>query len=122
MKKQLNKITKVILCVFIAVFTLSSCSKEEELDSSIVGTWSCSNRYYGGTDTYVFKKNGTYSWFYEGKADWFNDENGTYTYNGTILTVTKSSGYTSMYMVIGISKSSLVLMDDEGDKYTYYRK
>lgn len=122
MKKEINNMIKLLLCVIIAGITIFSCSKDEDSDTSIVGTWSCTDHYYGGTDTYIFKKNGTYRWFYEGEADWFSDQNGTYTYNGAILTVTKSSGYTLMYMVIGISKSSLVIMDDDGSKYTYYRK
>ena len=123
MKKQFDFMCRVISCVILVMITLISCSKDELSDSSIVGTWSCSDRYYGGTDTYIFKKNGSYSWFYKGTADWFKDQNGTYTYNGTILTTKKASGtITVMYVVIGITKSSLVIMDDEGDKYTYYRK
>lgn len=121
MEKLIKNLVKVSLCVILGVLILSSCSEDDKSDNSIVGTWT-SDRFYGGVDTYVFNKNGTYTWTYKGTADWFTDHSGTYTYNRAILTIKRKSGRTDVYVVIGLTNTSLVIMDDEGDSYTYYRK
>lgn len=107
----------------IAVSHLSSCGDDDGPNgSSIVGSWTCSKHYYGGSDTYTFKKNGTFSWTYSGTANWFDDESGTYTFNGSMLTLTNKRGFSWIYMVVGLSDSSVIFIDEDGDKYTYYKK
>lgn len=103
--------------------TWLSCEKDDDdsIDSGIVGTWTCSNHYYGGSDTYIFKKNGSYEWSYRGSANLFDPEKGSYTYNGTILTITNNNGTTWVYVVLGISNSTMTIMDEDGDKFTYYK-
>lgn len=116
---------KAIAMAFVAIITiiLPACSKDDDssYDSGIVGSWTCSDHYYGGSDTYTFKKNGTYEWNYRGTASWFDTEKGTYTFNDSILTIKNSKGSTRAYVVLGLTNSSLVIMDEDGDTYTYYK-
>ena len=111
------------MLLMAATLSMTSCGNDEpdNKDNSIVGSWTCSNHYHGGTDSFTFKKNGTMSWTYSGSWS-FTDFTGTYTFNGSILTVTNSSGTTWVYIVAGLSDSSLVLIDEDGDSYTYYKK
>lgn len=109
------------LIAFVSAVSFSSCDKDGNGNSSIVGSWTCGVHYYGGSDTYTFKKNGTYTWTYSGPSSYFQDETGRYTYNGVILTTSSNRGSTRAYVVIGLTKSSLVIMDEDGDSYTYYK-
>lgn len=98
-----------------------SCKNDEPSSyKDIVGTWVCSDRYYLGTDTFVFKKNGKMSWSYTGSWT-FNDYDGTYSFNGSILTITKSNGRTEVFLITGITDNSFVLVDEDGYAYTYNR-
>jgi len=115
----INAITFALTC------SLTACSNNEDYNSEkneIVGKWTCSDRYYKGSDTFIFKGNNTYEWSYEGLANWFKPQKGTYIFNDSILTITTRNGSTSVYIIIGISNSSMVIMNGDGDKYTYYKE
>lgn len=113
----------VILSVMMVGLSFTSCSKDD--GNPLVGTWSCNNHYYGGssgrgTDTYIFKSNGTYEWSCTG--DWWDNVSGNYSYdveNG-ILSINRNA--TEVYYIISITESSFTMMDEVGDYYTYYRK
>lgn len=112
-----------IILVAIMSIGLVSCSKDDK-NNALVGSWSCSNHYYGGSyggiDTYVFKSNGTYEWSCTG--DWWDDISGRYSYNSDegILTIDRN-GYTNVYIIASITDSSFLMIDEEGDYYTYYK-
>lgn len=117
----LMNVLALVLCTFI---TFSSCSKDDEnATASIVGTWTCNSHYYGGSDTYTFKSNGTYSWSYSGSADWFPDDSGNYSFdnNRSTLTIHNKKGTTWVYIVMSLTSSSLTIMDEDGHTY-YYTK
>ena len=121
MKKKLFNYLAIWVVIFMGVIFVS-CDKDDD-NSPLVGSWSCSNHYYGGsyggTDTYVFKSDGTYMWSCTG--DWWSDQNGRYSYNEDegILTINRSA--TEIYYVISLTQSSFTMMDEEGDYYTYYK-
>lgn len=123
--KKIFKATPALLVLLLSIFvsiTLYSCDDDDAPNNpGIIGTWTCSNHYYGGSDSYTFKKNGNYEWSYSGTADWFDSQKGTYTFNGSILTITNSKGTTWAYVVLGITNSSMIIMDEDGYKYTYYK-
>lgn len=78
----MKQLKLLMLMILVSLFIpMSSCGDKDEFDNSIIGYWSCSNHYYGGTDTFSFKKGGKYTWSYKGEADWFESQNGTYTFN-----------------------------------------
>ena len=122
MKKSYLWSMLTIMMVTLMCICFASCSKDDS--NPIVGTWSCSNHYYGGsfggTDTYVFKSNGTYTWSCTG--DWWDDKSGKYTYNeeNGLLIIERST--TEMYYVLSLTDSSFTIMDEDGSKYTYYKK
>ena len=122
------KAIKYLMWMLIALsmsISFASCGDDDEDEpqgSGIVGSWVCNNRYYGGSDTYTFHDNGTYNWSYSGSADWFERESGTYTFNGVTLTTSSNKGITNAYVIVGMNETSFVMMDEDGDKYTYYRK
>lgn len=117
----LQMLTVLMLCVVIAPSFVSCGDDDEPGDSSIVGSWTCDDHYYCGSDTFTFKKNGSYTWTYRGTADWFDDQKGTYTYAENILVITNTKGTTWVYIVVSQTNASMVLMDEDGDRYTYYK-
>ena len=125
MKTILKPFFLLTIITLLSALALSSCKgddDEEIYESGIVGKWTSTDHYYKGEDTFVFKKNGTYTWSYRGEADWFEDQKGTYTFDGSLLVVTNSSGTTWIYFVMSLSDSTMVIMDEEGYYYTYRRK
>ena len=113
------------IITLLSAFALSSCKgdDDEELsESGIVGKWTCNDHYYQGEDTFVFKKNGTYTWSYKGEADWFENQEGTYTFDGSLLVITNSHDTTWIYVVMSLSDSTMVIMDEDGYYYTYRRR
>lgn len=118
---ELKIITSLLLFLVTAVALVSCGDDEDKNMPSIIGSWTSSSHYYGGTDTFTFKKNGTYNWSYSGSMT-FEDQTGSYIFNGTTLTVTNKKGTTWLYLVIALSDSSMVIMDEDGDKFTYYKK
>lgn len=131
----MNKLIKSRIFFFIAIIAvisslaLSSCDKPEpetESETGIVGKWVSNSHYYWGPDTYEFQKDGTYTWRCEnnkceGGTYYIFDDKGTYMFNGSVLTLSKYGGSTTVYIVVNISNSSMVIMDEDGDSYTYYR-
>lgn len=124
MKNPINKIVlKFLFAIILPLFVFTGCGDDEpdNDNKSIVGSWTCENHYYGGSDTFTFKKNGTMSWTYKGSWS-FTDYTGSYTFNGSILTVTNTKGTTWIYIVAGLSDTTLVMIDEDGDSYTYHKK
>jgi len=112
--------------VMLLSLLLVSCENANVSSNSLVGTWSCSNHYYDGVDTYTFKSNGTYTWTLIKTCDCCEDkeEHGDYSYNkqsGT-LTLSKRTGSTKIYLITSITKDYFVIMDNDLDCYTYYKE
>lgn len=122
-----SKWSFLLLALFFVVsaITLSSCKDDDddnETASEIVGTWTCADHYYGGSDTFVFKSNGSYTWSYNGTADWFSDKKGKYAFNGVSLILSDNDGTTTVYIVSALIGNNLFLVDEDGEKYLYQRK
>ena len=117
-KKQVIYGLTFMLIVLSAV-VLPSCMKSDGGDgnSQIVGTWTCTNHWYGGSDTYVFKSNGKYEW----SRPNLDVEYGDYSFNGVILTTSSKTGATRVYTILSLTDSYFVMMDEDGDSYTYYK-
>jgi len=126
-KVYLNWICIVMFTIVSAFFAScsSSDSDEESVGNPIVGSWSCDDHYYGGsyggTDTYVFKSDGSYEWSCTG--DWWDDDSGRYSYNhdNGELIISNRRGTVWVYHITSLSGSSFILIDEEGDSYRYYR-
>lgn len=133
MKKSRNRLfffgpISALLITLLTICILS-CSKDSDnidrVESKIVGSWSCDNHYYGGsyggTDTYVFKSDGTYTWSCTG--DWWEDAKGHYVYDedSGVLLITNSRGTKWVYQILSLTNSSFILVDEDGYRYRYYR-
>ena len=123
MSKTKNLRYLAIYMVALISFCLVSCGDD---DNDLVGKWRCSDHYYAGTDYYIFNSDGTYKWYYEntGSVYWhFDDRNGRYSYdsNSGILTTSDNKGSTNVYIIASNDKSHFVMIDEDGDRYTYYK-
>lgn len=105
----------ILLTSFV---TLTSCGDEDD-DELIVGTWSCDNHYYGGTDYYTFKGDGTYTWKCPGS--WFDPESGSYSYSNGLLILVNTNGTSWTYLAGFSGKNTLILTDEDGDSYIYVK-
>lgn len=120
---------KGIMMMFLMVcfvVQLSSCKNKDDNASNnpIVGSWTCTDHYYGGSDTFTFKSNGTYTWTYKAIKDWsFDDHSGNYAFDQSrsTLTIHSNKGTTWVYIIISLTSKSFTLMDEDGDTY-YYQK
>lgn len=101
----------------ITIFAVSSCSKESAA-SSFVGTWQCDDHWYGGPDVYEFKKDGTYTW----RGPSGKSESGVFSYTSATITFSQYSGRTRTYILLSKTNTNFVIMDDDGDSYTYFKK
>lgn len=114
-----------LFVLLMSCFALSSCGDDDKdepngTNTSIVGTWSCSDRYYGGTDYFTFNQNGTYSWKCPGS--WHDPHSGNYSFNNGLLKVIKSNGTSWIYLVQFSNSDSFILTDEDGDSYLYTRE
>ena len=107
----------ILLLIIVAGCLVTACSKENG-DSSFVGKWQCDEHYYSGSDVYNFKKDGTYTW---SCPDWDSEE-GVYSYTDATITFSQYSGKTKTYILLSKTATSFVIMDSDGDSYTYFRK
>ena len=94
--------------------------------SSIIGTWAYEEDYDDDEYYYeeiTFKSNGTfiYEWEEYYNGDYESDsERGTYEIDGDELIV-EFDGEIGFVTIISVSSNKLVLEDEEGDRYVYYR-
>lgn len=105
--------------------TFTSCKddKEEEITSSIVGTWvgGWSDGKYNVTDIYTFNSNGTYSYetyvYKYGELDQYGIYPGTYVIKGNTIigTIYDDGEYGIEEYEYSVSGNILTL---DGDKYT----
>lgn len=107
---------KLFLMMFIAAasvcgFTACDDDDDKGASSPIVGTWEY--REPGLVDTYTFSANGSYtnSWYEEGYDS--DSDHGTYTYEGTTLTLNSPEYGVDTYTAT-ISGDKLTL---DGDVY-----
>ena len=118
-----------LMLLAMTSLSLSSCGDDDDDDGGgnpLVGTWSCSSHYIdrvsydGGTDTYTFKSNGTYEW----KCRGWDNESGKYYYNNSLstLTITNQKGTTWVYVIPTLTDSYFVMIDEDGDSYTYSKR
>lgn len=124
MKNRRNNKKQVVyaltfMFIVLSTIVLPSCKKNDEGGSNnqIVGTWTCSNHWYGGSDTYVFRSNGKFQW--NGPYD--KAEYGDYSFNGVILTTSSASGVMRVFTILSLTNTYLVMMDQDGDSYKYYK-
>ena len=118
-----------ITLISMMFFSLASCSSDdndETMANGLVGTWECSDHYIDlisfedGTDYYTFKSNGTYEWRCRGH----NSHSGKYSYNkeSGLLTITNQKGTTWVYVIAALTDSFFVMIDEDGDRYTYTKQ
>ena len=118
----------VMVSMLVMTISFVSCNDEDndELSSSIVGTWIYEEDYSDDEYYYeeiTFKSNGTFivKWeeYYYGDYD-SDTERGTYEIDGDELIVDFDDEI-SIVTIVSITSSKLVLEDEEGDRITYYR-
>lgn len=124
MKNRRNNKKQVVyaltfMFIVLSTIVLPSCKKNDEggNNNQIVGTWTCSNHWYGGSDTYVFRSNGKFQW--NGPYD--KAEYGDYSFNGVILTTSSASGVMRVFTILSLTNTYFVMMDQDGDSYKYYK-
>lgn len=107
----------VIMVALMPLLMFTACGGDDNSDndvanSFIVGTWSTTNNYGGSNGSITFKSNGTVSYSEGGDSD-----NGTYTVNGTTLTIKwRNSGETINYELVfpnGDKNTMQVYMEGE---------
>lgn len=118
----------LILIATTSVLTVVSCKKDEP-KNSIVGKWTCTDRFYDAihthefvSDTYEFSKNGTFKHKFQVIGSYgynFRPYDGNYVLNGAILTLYHSR--TDIYLVY-IKEYSMIITDEDGRTYTYYKE
>ena len=112
----------IIALIMFLIVGLMSCNKSNSSSSNsqIIGMWVCHNHYYGGDDTYIFNSNDTYKWI---GPDTWDVKTGYYSYNPatSILTISPNNGTTRVYSILSLTSSNFVMMDEDGDCYTYYK-
>lgn len=128
----------IIIMLFIfAIF--SSCSKKSSnsvvdvKSASIVGTW-CATRIDGAIDangnplvitcdvsTWIFKGDGTYSWFLHAPPYYNLDYTGTYKYENEKITLTGPVAQLPADGYIQCSKgsSTFTFLDSDSDRWIY---
>ena len=127
-KKSFWRLLTLMLAAMVSL-SLSSCGDDDDDGgggNQLVGTWSCSSHYIDrvsfnvGTDTYTFKSNGTYEW----KCRGWDNESGKYYYNNSLntLTITNQKGTTWVYVIPTLTDSYFVMIDEDGDSYTYSKR
>ncbi len=109
-----------LMVLLLSGFALTSCDDDDSAGGPLVGTWSCDGHYYGGTDYYTFKSDGTYSW--ECPGTWFDPQSGHYTYNNGLLVIVNSEGTNWTYFIQFVNKNTFVLTDEDGYTYTYTKE
>ena len=108
------KIFKLFLLLFVAagsIFNFTACKdKDDELNISpeIIGTWVSSAELE--TIAYTFETNGKFveTYTYQGQSE---NDYGTYTYDGKILTLKYDDGTVESYPIV-ISGNTLTMNED----------
>jgi len=122
MKKNLFYLVTVFMVAIVSAGFVS-CGDDNEEGGPLVGSWTCDNHFYGGSDTYIFKADGTYEWSCRG---WNDDtmKSGKYYYNKDLstLTITNKKGTTWVYIMVSLTDSFFVIMDEDGSTYTYSKR
>lgn len=112
----------VMLSLLATTVGFTACTdKDDDLDSSIVGTWAYEeDDYY---EEVTFKANGTMiiesEEYWNGEWDYWT-ERGTYEVDGDELWGYIDDEYFEV-RIVSITSTRLVLEDDEDDRITYYR-
>lgn len=122
--KRVKIFSSILFVMFLSLFIIGCSSDDEENNqmlSEIVGTWRCN--YEDGYDMYVLKSDGTgtgteYSYKYGGET-WKI----TYRVNGSRLTIIEDEdGDTSIYEIAELNSSILIVIDENGDSWTFIRQ
>ena len=116
------------VALFVTISTFTSCEDNGSGNTNpLVGKWQCKNHYNGGADYYTFTSDGQYTW--DGPNDSWGTDFGKYAYNRELGTMTFTSlkgnhpgGLTTItYMVLEINNENFIIMDNDGDSYTYFK-
>ncbi len=116
------KFLSMMLCLVVSM-SFASCSDDDKdkdepggASVSIVGVWRCDYDGGSGYEYYEFKSNGIYdNWGYYGNSFSYS---GTYEKKGSQLILDEDEFYT----ISSLTKTQLILTDEYGDRYTYYRE
>lgn len=115
------------LFIIVSVLTMATgfvgCSDDDNdvSSSSIVGTWSYEEEDY--YEEVTFKANGIMiiesEEYYDGEWESWT-ERGTYVLDGDKLIVHIDDEITTV-TVVSVTSSKLILKNEDGDKWTYYK-
>lgn len=112
--KKLYFVALAIIGMY-ACLNFSSCKKDDEPESSIIGLWGLDDYYYNGQfeNAMQFNNNGTGVYY----DDYPDTQNGadpfTYTFDGKTLNWTWQDGsnYTETWTIVSISNNKIVYKD-----------
>ena len=129
MKRTLLNLLAIVTVTFVCVGCGGSDSDSGELSGNpLTGIWASETHYYGGTDYFYLKSDGSCTWTYRGTIS-FDDMSGNWYYDEQtrILTLSLKSlrtGYvtTRVYTILSLTSTSFVMMDEDGYSYTYNKK
>ncbi|MBQ7819019.1 MAG: lipocalin family protein [Bacteroidales bacterium] len=115
----------VALALLMVAPTFTSCKDDEkdepgapQSSASLVGTWVYSEE--GFSDTFIFSSNGSYtnSWSEYYNGEWkTGSDYGTYTFDGSTLTLRDSDGYVDSFRITLTGNYF-----DDGDGWIYFKR
>ncbi|MBQ8711485.1 MAG: hypothetical protein IJ551_01480 [Prevotella sp.] len=114
----------LLALMLVAALTFSACGDDDEegggqQQTGFVGEWIC-KAYNGGMNLTMYK-DGTY-WY----RDNYYSREGNWYHNNSLQTLSltnwDSYGGTRTYFVLALTDSYFIIMNDDGDSYTYERK
>lgn len=121
--KRAKIFSSILFVMFLSLFIIGCSSDDEENNqmlSEIVGTWRCN--YEDGYDLIIFRSNGTGTWTEQAYDSGGSTRNIAYEINGNKLIITDEEGYIEIYNIAKLSSSLLVLVDEDGDSWTFIRQ
>ena len=139
--KCFNDWLMALALVFISVLSCSENTTEPLTEEELIGQWAATEiegaidengnplAISAAVSTWIFSENGTYIWFLHAQPIFTFDGTGTYSLDGSTLTVTgiiantlfsETSG-NSDAVALTFGSNSFSFRDEDGDRWSYAR-